>query len=106
MGRKHESTHAPERRLTGAPGAPPGMLISITELRGMVYTEPVGRSDCAVFAPPRTWSRTGTDGGTKENVFTVNEPPVNAMSNGSGMTVPLEFSALTAGPGAAGSASG
>jgi hypothetical protein len=40
--------HGEIKRLTGAPGLPPGMLISITLLGGKVYTLPEGSKSCAV----------------------------------------------------------
>jgi hypothetical protein len=49
--------------LTGAPGAPPGIEISMTLFGGKLYTLPAGRSSCAVFAPLRIWRRTGAVGG-------------------------------------------
>ena len=57
--------------LTGLPGEPPGMEISITLFGGRTYTDPGGSNSCGVDAPLMIWRSTGTEGGTKLALLTV-----------------------------------
>lgn len=99
-------TRCGERRwLTGAPGAPPGMFISITRLGGSAYTEPEGSSVCAVCAPLSICRSTGTEGDSNGTLLTVNSPLVREILYASGNTVMFDVEG-NSGPGAAGVTSG
>ena len=59
------------------------MEISITLFGGRGYTDPGGNNCCGVDAPLMIWRSTGTLGGMKVALLTVNSVSValNAMSN-------------------------
>ena len=80
--------------LTGLPGEPPGMEISITLFGGKTYTSPGGSNSCGVLAPLIIWRSTGRVGGTKDALLTVNLKAV-----GVGWTWMSRFKLTSAAPG-------
>jgi len=69
-GQSRTTTH--EKRHTGLPGDPPGIVSSMTLFGGKVYTLPEGNKSCGLCAPLKICNSTGAVGGTNETPLTEN----------------------------------